>query len=155
MLSSSVTAIDASGAETKIVQIPVGKEPEGIALSPDGKTLWIGHRAAGLISVIDTATNKVIGTLTAGQMPLRLAYAPDGKRVYAVDPQEGAVVVFDAAARKEIGRIQIDGAPVGLIVSPDGKRVFVTDLKNGKFSRSTRKNSLSQAVWQSKRFRTG
>ena len=132
MLSVSVTAIDASRAESKVVQIPVGKEPEGIALSPDGKTLWIGHRAAGLISVIDTATNKVTGTLTAGQMPLRLSYAPDGKRVYAVNPQEGAVVVFDAATRKEVGRINIDGAPVGLTVSPDSKRIFITDLKNGK-----------------------
>ena len=132
MLSASVTAIDASGAESKIVQILVGKEPEGIALSPDGKTLWIGHRAAGLISIIDTATNKVTGTLTAGQMPLRIGFAPDGKRVYAVSPQEGAVVVFDAATRKEIGRIAIDGAPVGLVVAPDSRRVFVTDLKNGK-----------------------
>jgi YVTN family beta-propeller protein len=132
MLSASVTAIDAGGAESKIIQIPVGKEPEGIALSPDGKTLWIGHRAAGLISIIDTATNKVTGTLTAGQMPLRIGFAPDGKRVYAVSPQEGAVVVFDAATRKEIGRIAINGAPVGLVVAPDSRRVFVTDLKNGK-----------------------
>ena len=146
--SGSVTMIDASpGAEAKVTQLPVGKQPEGITLAPDGKTLWIGHRAGGLISVIDTATAKVSATLTAGQMPLRIAYAPDGRRVYAVSPQEGAVVVFDAAARKEIGRITIDGAPVGLIVSPDGKRVFVTDLKKGKvFSLDAQKLSVTGSV---------
>ncbi len=132
MVSNSVTVIDASTPEAKVAQIAVGKQPEGITLSPDGKTLWIGHRVDGLISVIDTAAKKVVRTFNVGQMPLRLAYAPDGKRVYAINPQEGAVVVFDAATFKEVGRINIDGAPVGLSVTPDSKRVFITDLKNGK-----------------------
>lgn len=131
--SDSVTKIDAGNvAEAKVEQIAVGKQPEGIALAPDGKTLWIGHRMNGLISVIDTLSGKVVQTLTAGQMPLRLAYAPDGKRVYAINPQEAMVVVFDAATFKESGRITIDGAPVGLAVAPDGKKVFITDLKNGQ-----------------------
>lgn len=131
MVSNSVTVVEAISPEAKVTQIAVGKQPEGIALSPDGKTLWIGHRVDGLISVIDAAAKKVVRTLNVGQMPLRLAYAPDGKRVYAINPQEGAVVVFDAATFKEVGRITIDGAPVGLSVTPDSKRVFITDLKNG------------------------
>jgi YVTN family beta-propeller protein len=110
----------------------LAKNPKESLSRPTAKTLWIGHRVTGLISIIDTATNKVTGTLTAGQMPLRMGFAPNGKRVYAVSPQEGAVIVFDAVTRREIGRITIDGAPVGLIISPDSKRVFITDLKNGK-----------------------
>jgi YVTN family beta-propeller protein len=133
MLSSSVTAIDASASgEPKVTQINIGKEPEGIALSPDGKTLWIGHRKEGLVTVIDTASGKVTQTLTAGQMPIRMAFSPDGKQVWIISPNEGALLVFDAATRKETGRVEFDGAPVGIVFSPDGSRVYSTDLKNNK-----------------------
>lgn len=133
MLSHTVTAIDASASgEPKITQIAVGKEPEGIALSPDGKTLWIGHRKEGLVTVVDTATGKIQETLTAGQIPIRLSFSPDGKQVWAINPNEGALLIFDAATRKETKRLEFDGAPVGIAFSPDGSRVYSTDLKNGK-----------------------
>lgn len=133
MLSSSVTAIDSSGGgDSKITQIAVGKEPEGIALSPDGKTLWIGHRKEGLVTVIDTATSKVIETLTAGKIPLRMSYSPNGKQIWVINPNEGALIIFDAATRKETAQVAFDGAPVGIVFALDGKRVYVTDLKNNK-----------------------
>lgn len=133
MLSHSVTAIDASASgEPKVMQIAVGKEPEGIALSPDGKTLWIGHRKDGIVTIIDTTTSKVLDTFSAGQVPIRLSFSPDSKQVWAISPNEGALLVFDAATRKETGRVEFDGAPVGVVFSPDGNRVYSTDLKNGK-----------------------
>lgn len=132
MLSATVTAFTVNGNEAKAVQIPVGREPEGIALSPDGKTLWVGHRRDGLISVIDTAAQKVVQTLTAGQMPIRMSFTPDGRQLWIINPNEGALLIFDAATRKEIKRVTLDAAPVGIVFSPDAKRVFFTDLKNNK-----------------------
>lgn len=46
MMSNTVTAIEieASGQDpAAIKQIPVGDKPEGIAVSPDGKEIWVGH----------------------------------------------------------------------------------------------------------------
>lgn len=133
MLSNTVSVIDVKNSnESQTRQIPVGKEPEGIALSPDGKFLWIGHRRDGLISIIDTATQSVTQTLTLGQMPLRLRFTPDGQRLFAINPQEGYIAVFNAQTKAEIVKINMDGAPVGLVFSQDGVRLFVTDLKNNK-----------------------
>ena len=52
--SNSVSAIrqDAKGAWTQTL-IPVGKGPEGIDLSPDGRTVWSAHSRDGGVSVID------------------------------------------------------------------------------------------------------
>lgn len=132
IVSNSVTVIENEGASPKISQISVGIEPEGISLSPNGKTLWIGHRKNGLVSIIDTATNQVKETLIAGKLPLRLSYTPDGKQVYIANPPEGSIIIYDAETRKEIKRIPINGAPIGMVFSKDGKKLYVTDLKFSK-----------------------
>jgi YVTN family beta-propeller protein len=53
MFSDSVTMIEIEGAGQEpqtIKQIPVGNKPEGIAVSPDGKEIWVGHNGDGGVS---------------------------------------------------------------------------------------------------------
>jgi YVTN family beta-propeller protein len=48
--SDSVSIIEPGSepsASARVTQIPVGKQPEGIALTPDGRELCIGHRVEG------------------------------------------------------------------------------------------------------------
>ena len=41
-------------------RIPVGRGPKGLALSPDGKQLYVANRSDDTVSVIDTAARRVI-----------------------------------------------------------------------------------------------
>jgi len=128
MLSNTVTALNVGGGPTppNITQITVGKTPEGIGISPDGREVWAANRADGTVSVIDTATNKVVETLAKfSQLPFRVAFTPDGKRVLIPDPVGGELIIFDAATRKEIKRIKIEGGTVGVTVAADSKRAYV------------------------------
>lgn len=47
-------------------RIPVGHNPRGLALSPDGNRLYVANRLDDTISVIDTTSEKVISTLDLG-----------------------------------------------------------------------------------------
>jgi YVTN family beta-propeller protein len=47
-------------------RIPVGKNPRGVLLSPDGKQLYVANRLDDTISVIDTSTESVISTIDLG-----------------------------------------------------------------------------------------
>ncbi len=47
-------------------RIPVGRAPKGIALSPNGAMLYVANRLDDTISVIDTATRKVVRTIDLG-----------------------------------------------------------------------------------------
>jgi YVTN family beta-propeller protein len=128
MLSNTVTALNVGGAPVppNITQIAVGKTPEGIGISPDGREVWAANRADGTVSVIDTATNKVVETIAKfSQLPFRVAFTPDGKRVLIPDPVGGELIIFDAATRKEIKRIKIEGGTVGIAVAADSKRAYV------------------------------
>jgi YVTN family beta-propeller protein len=133
--SDSVSVIELGAGqaeEARVTQIQVGKQPEGIALSPDGRELWIGHRVDGLVMIIDTTTRKATGTLNVGEAPLRMTFTPDGKRILIMNPTGDALHVFDRATRKEVKRIEIGGAPVNAVCSPDGRKAFVTVIQASK-----------------------
>lgn len=128
--SHTVTAIErAQGPGLggwRVTQIAVGKGPEGIDLSPDGKELWAAHSQDGGVSIIDTATNKVKETLAFGtKRSNRLKFTPDGKRVLITDLEAGEVLVIDAAARKLERKLALPGFPVGILITPDGARAFI------------------------------
>ena len=106
--------------------ITVGKGPEGIALSPDGKEVWSAHSRDGGVSIIDVATGKVTQTLPAmTKRSNRVRFTPDGKRVLVSDLSGGELLVLDAASRQLLQRIQLPGQPEGILITPDGARAFV------------------------------
>jgi YVTN family beta-propeller protein len=132
--SDTVTGISLTGPPLpeNIIQIPVGKQPEeGIAVSPDGTEVWVGHNEDGGISIIDTATNKVKEVVKLAQMPIRLKFTPDGSKVLVSDPKAGEFIVIDAKTRKEIKRVKAEGTPVGIQLQSDGKRAFVARMEAG------------------------
>jgi YVTN family beta-propeller protein len=49
--------------------VEVGPRPWGIALSPDGKTLYSANGPSNDISVVDVATNAVLKKVKAGSSP--------------------------------------------------------------------------------------
>jgi len=125
--SDSVSAIqqNADGSWTQTV-IPVGKGPEGIDLSPDGREVWSAHSRDGGVSVIDVASKKVTHTIDAGtKRSNRIKLTPDGNFALISDVDPGELVVIDTAARTEIKRIALGKSPEGVLIAPDGSRAFV------------------------------
>jgi len=47
-------------------RIPVGRNPRGIVMSPDGRRLYVANRMDDTVSVINTATFKVVSTFDLG-----------------------------------------------------------------------------------------
>ncbi len=53
----------AASANYVVKRIPVGHNPRGVALSPDGRRLLVANRLSDTISVIDTHSNKIVSTI--------------------------------------------------------------------------------------------
>jgi len=131
--SDSVSVLDLTNAPraTALKQIAVGKGPEGIDLSPDGRELWVARSADGGISVIDTATDTVAQTIAAGtRRSNRLKFTPDGKHVLVSDLASNHLLVFDAATKQLLKTLDTEAGPAGILV--DGKRAFVACSNAGK-----------------------
>ena len=66
--SARLMANDLSASANYVsARIPVGRAPKGLALSPDGKRLYVANRNDDTISVIDTAAHRVTRTIGLGR----------------------------------------------------------------------------------------
>ncbi len=143
--SDSVTSFEfqnAPPAGSKVTHIAIGKQPEAIDLSPDGKEIWAGLNTEGAIDIVDTATNTFKEKVKIGGRPYRVKFTPDGKLVVNTMAMTKELLVIDAATRKEVRRIKLESAPLGIVFSADGKLAFVSvvepdlilkiDLETGK-----------------------
>ncbi len=124
--SVSIIEIGTTPAATTVTSIPVGKGPEGIHLTPDGTQLWAAHSQDGGISIIDTATKKVIATMDAKTgRSNRLVFTLDGTRALVSDINNGDVAVIDVKTRAVTTRVKVGASPEGILMDPDGTRAFV------------------------------
>ena len=115
----------AGGAWSQTI-VPVGKGPEGLDLSPDGRQLWSAHSRDGGVSVIDVASKKVVHTIAAGtKRSNRIKLTPDGKFALISDLEAGDLVVLDAAAHKEVKRLPLGKMPEGILIPPSGGVAYV------------------------------
>lgn len=128
--SNTVSAIErtASPAGWDEIQIPVGKGPEGIDWSPDGKQVWVANGGDGTVSIIDVESKKAIETLNIGtKRTNRLKFTPDGKWVLLSDRDGDELVVLECATHQVKTRLQMGRYPEGILVTPDSSRAYVSE----------------------------
>jgi YVTN family beta-propeller protein len=117
-----------AGEWTNASAVEVGRGPEGLDLSPDGKELWSAHSQDGGVSIIDVATRKVVATIDLKtKRSNRLKFTPDGARVLVTDLDAGELLVVDAKARKEITRVALGRMVEGILMAPDGSKAYVAE----------------------------
>ncbi len=119
-----VIPIDMS-ARTAGDAIMVGKNPEGLELSPDGTTLVVADSDSDSLSLIDvgtaTRTQQLFidgETALRGASPAEVAFAPSG-RMFVVNAGENAVDVFEADTYERVGRIPTMWYPTDVVVVDD------------------------------------
>lgn len=125
--SDSISIFERSGAANwNQTVVAVGKGPEAIDQSPDGKQIWTSHSRDGGVSIIDIAAKKVTQTLSVGtKRSNRLKFTPDGKHVLISDLEAGDLVVLDVATHKEVKRMKLGKSPEGILIVPDGSRAYL------------------------------
>jgi len=126
--SNSVTSIQqtSNGRDWKETIIAVGKGPEGIDISPDGKEVWAANSQDGTVSIVDAGASKLKETVDIKtKHSNRLKFTLDGALALVSDAEGDEVVVIDAATRKERKRIKVGKVPLGILMEPSGSRAYV------------------------------
>src|SRR5262249_25812194 len=126
--SDSVTAIQQTqnGNGWKETMVAVGKRPEGIDISPDGKEVWAANSQGGSVSIVDAGSAKLKETVDIKtKHSNRLKFTLDGTLALVSDAEGDEVVVIDTATRKERKRIKVGKVPLGILMEPSGARAYV------------------------------
>ncbi len=136
-LSGNAVAVLDATDDSLITSIPVGTRPRGLALTPDGSLLLVSNSGSASISVIDTATQKVVSTiaLPAGSSPYGIAVTPDGAFAYVANfITQGSVFAIDIAKRAVLTTIAAGKQPIHVAVRPDGSLVYVANFGGGNMT---------------------
>lgn len=109
--------------------------PLGIAISPDGKTIYMSNRTVGSVSKFDAASGTSLGSWSTGSAsaPTGIALSPDGSTIY-VPQNASAGVGANALSVREAsnGTLQQTWAfpsgsrPRAAAISADGMRAYVS-----------------------------
>ncbi len=77
--SNSVSVID-TDTNKVTATIPVGSNPMGVAINPNGTKVYVVNANSNDISIIDTSTNKVTATVPVGSNPMGITINRMGQR---------------------------------------------------------------------------
>jgi YVTN family beta-propeller protein len=86
--------------------------------------VYVGLFKDDAVAVIDTAQNKVVGTIPVPKGPHGLVITPDGRKVYVSSDGASTVSVIDTGSDRMIASIEVGANPHGLAISGDGRRVL-------------------------------
>lgn len=131
--NSLVLIDEASGG--KLAELPIGEQPEGVALSPDGKRVYVALEGENKLAVADADAATVLARIPVGGRPRSVVVSKDGHRIYVADETGRALTVVDAAALAVAATIPFpapDAKPMGVALSPDGDRIYVTTGRGGR-----------------------
>jgi YVTN family beta-propeller protein len=114
--------------------IPVGDMPQGIAVSPDGKHIYVTNYNSASLSIIDVAGFSETMRLRVGVQPVKAVLSLDGAKLYVSENGSNDVAVVDTRTGRVLANIPVGRAPMGIGITSDGKRVFVANNGDGTVS---------------------
>jgi len=129
-----VSVIDLK-ARKMVGQVPMPKGTQGITASPDGKRVLAIDYSDPKFYVIDTATDKIIDTVSVEKNttgPFRARYSPDGSVLITANHVNALANIFDAnnlhATQKTV---PVGQQAFGIAFSADGKTALVSNHGDG------------------------
>ena len=126
--AGQVAAFDVGeGKVTKVIK--VGPCPSGMALSVDGKKLYVtGALPEGKVYVVDIAKGKVVSRISVGHSPTSPVVSLDGRFLYVCNQFNNNISVIDLAAKRQTGTISVMREPVSAAITPNGNWLIVANL---------------------------
>ena len=136
--TDSVSFFDTSrGTPRFIDEVPVGREPGGVALAPDGSEAYVANTLDGTVSVLKLTGNRkkvrVHKVIQVGTEPYGVAVTPNGDHVYITNARSNSVSVINARNNHVVDTIEDVGIePRGLAITNSGddedEIVYVTQF---------------------------
>ena len=116
---NTVSVVD-TASNTVVATVPVGSNPFGVAVSPDGARVYVTNFGSSNVSVIAIASNTVVATVPVGSRPYGVAVSPDGAFAYVANFSSSNVSVIATASNTVVATVAVGAGPIafGRFIGP-------------------------------------
>src|SRR6202142_4463237 len=108
--------------------------PIEMALSPDGRLLYVVCQDSDEVRVVDAQTGRVVNTIPVGHIPRGIAGSIDGRKLYVTNAWSDTVSVIDTASLKVVQNLPTGFEPTGIVVDHSGETLYVANRLSGDVS---------------------
>jgi YVTN family beta-propeller protein len=118
-IDNTVVPIDMTN-HTVLPSIPVGLFPRDLAITPDGRSIFVADSQSGTVSVIDAWQGTVMATIALGTsaIPSGVTITPDGQHVL-VSTETHDLRIFDTNTFSQLNQIPVGGQALRLVSGPN------------------------------------
>jgi DNA-binding beta-propeller fold protein YncE len=97
----------------------------GLALSPDGRTLYAATVFGESVAAVEVETGRVLARANLPAEAYTTLVSPDGRTVFVSVWGASRVTLFEPLTLRPLGEVVVGEHPNAMAVSPDGARLFV------------------------------
>jgi YVTN family beta-propeller protein len=108
--------------------------PIEMALSGDGRLLYVVCESSDEVRVVDAASGKVVGSVPVGHVPRGIATSPDGRTFYVTNSWSDNISVIDATQMKVVQTLPAGFEPTGVVVDRNGSTLYVANRLSSDIS---------------------
>jgi YVTN family beta-propeller protein len=111
-----------------VKRIPDGKFPDGLAFSPETKKLYVSDESGSVDSVIDTATNEKLRTISLGGEAGNTQYDPASRLIYVAVQTKNQLVAIDPQTDKITARYDLKKGdhPHGFYIDAPRRHAYIS-----------------------------
>ena len=130
--AGTVSIIDTTNGAVNT--ITVGDFPSGVVFSSDGEHAYVTNQTGNRVTIIEVASDTIVGTIPVGGRPIGVAVNADETRLYTANNQTGTVSVVDLTNNSVIATIPVGGQPISVVLNTSGSLAYVSNFAAGKVS---------------------
>ena len=108
--------------------------PIEMALSPDGRLLYVVCQGSDELRVVDIQSGKVVSAVPVGHVPRGIAWSRDGRQIYVTNAWSDTVSVIDAATLKVARTLPTGFEPTGIVSDQSGETLYVANRLSNDIS---------------------
>jgi YVTN family beta-propeller protein len=118
----------------QVVEAPQYKTPLNMALSPNGRELYVACEASDSVIVIDVRAQEKVAEISTGGQPTDVTFHPNGALAYVSNRLDDTVSVVDVKARSVIATLPVGDEPHGVLTDGAGKTLYVLNTLSDDIS---------------------
>src|SRR5690606_28960383 len=123
-------------------------DPELLAVSADGRKLYIASEDTGQGVVMDAESGEVLASMPVGGEPEGVTLSPDGRWVYMSSEEYHQIGVIDARDDRDLATLDVGRRPRFTEFSDDGALAFISAENDGTITVADARAHKVLRQWQ-------